>query len=119
VTIGDFATARVDGTFGLAFLVYNTITNLTTQAEQVDCFCNVARHLEPGGLFVIELEVPPLQGLPPGETVRAFTVQPPHLGFDEIDVATQRGSLITTSWPMARGRSSRCPIDLSGHLNST
>ena len=91
VTIGDFASARVEGTFRLAYLVYNTITNLTTQDEQVECFCNVARHLEPGGLFVIELEVPPLQRLPPGETVRAFTVNPPHLGFDEIDVVTQQG----------------------------
>jgi SAM-dependent methyltransferase len=91
VTIGDFASARVEGTFKLAYLVYNTITNLTTQDEQVECFCNVARHLDPGGLFVIELEVPPLQRLPPGETVRAFTVDPPHLGFDEIDVASQQG----------------------------
>ena len=91
VTIGDFAETRVDGTFRLVYLVYNTITNLTTQDEQVECFLNVARHLEPGGLFVIELEVPPLQRLPPGENVRAFTVNPPHLGFDEIDVVTQKG----------------------------
>ncbi len=91
VTIGDFAETRVDGTFRLVYLVYNTITNLTTQDEQVECFLNVARHLEPGGLFVIELEVPQLQRLPPGENVRAFTVNPPHLGFDEIDVVTQKG----------------------------
>ncbi len=91
VTIGDFASTRVEETFRLVYLVYNTITNLTTQDEQVECFCNAARHLEPGGLFVIELEVPPLQRLPPGENVRAFTVAPPHLGFDEIDSATQRG----------------------------
>ena len=91
VTIGDFATAKVDGRFRLAYLVYNTIENLTTQDEQVDCFCNVASHLEPGGCFVIELEIPALQRLPPGETVRAFTVNPPHLGFDELDVATQQG----------------------------
>lgn len=91
VTIGDFATTKVDGKFRLAYLVYNTIENLTTQDEQVDCFCNVAAHLEPGGCFVIELEVPALQRLPPGETVRAFTVSPPHLGFDELDVATQQG----------------------------
>lgn len=90
VTIGDFATTQVVGTFKLAYLVYNTITNLTTQDEQVECFCNVARHLESDGLFVIELEVPPLQRLPPGENVRAFTVGPPHFGFDEIDVVTQR-----------------------------
>jgi SAM-dependent methyltransferase len=91
VTIGDFATARVDSAFRLAYLVYNTIENLTTQEEQVECFRNVARHLEPGGLFVIEVEVPQLQRLPPGETVRAFTVTPTHLGFDELDIAAQTG----------------------------
>jgi SAM-dependent methyltransferase len=89
VTIGDFATTRVGGTFRLAYLVFNTITNLVTQDEQVECFCNVAAHLEPGGCFVIELEVPALQRLPPGETVRAFTVSPTRLGFDEYDVAAQ------------------------------
>ena len=89
VTIGDFATTRVDGTFTLAYLVYNTIMNLTTQDEQVECFRNVAAHLEPGGRFLIEVGIPSLQRLPPGETFRAFTVTPTHLGFDEIDVATQ------------------------------
>jgi SAM-dependent methyltransferase len=89
VTIGDFADTRVDGTFTLAYLVYNTIMNLTTQDEQVECFRNVAAHLEPGGRFVIEVGIPSLQRLPPGETFRAFTVTPTHLGFDEIDVATQ------------------------------
>ncbi len=67
VTIGDFATTRVDGTFRLAYLVYNTIMNLTTQDAQVDTFCNVAAHLEPGGCFVIEVVVPALQRLPPGK----------------------------------------------------
>jgi SAM-dependent methyltransferase len=89
VTIGDFSTARVDGTFGLAYLVRNTIMNLTTQDAQVDCFLNVARHLAPGGLFVIEVIVPPWQRLPPGETIVPFDVGPSHVGFDEIDVATQ------------------------------
>ncbi|MEJ7706134.1 MAG: class I SAM-dependent methyltransferase [Nocardioidaceae bacterium] len=89
VTIGDFATTRVDGTFRLAYLVYNTITNLTTQDEQVECFRNVAAHLEPDGCFVIEVGVPQLQRLPPGETVRAFTVTPTKLGFDEYDIAAQ------------------------------
>jgi SAM-dependent methyltransferase len=91
VTIGDFATTRVDGAFRLAYLVYNTIENLTTQDEQVACFRNVSRHLEPGGCFVIEVEVPPLRRLPPGETVRAFTVSPTRLGFDEFDTAVQSG----------------------------
>jgi SAM-dependent methyltransferase len=89
VTIGDFATTTVDGTFTLAYLVRNTIMNLTTQDEQVACFRNVAAHLEPGGCFVIEVMVPELQRLPPGETVHAFTVTPTHLGFEEYDVATQ------------------------------
>ena len=90
VTIGDFATTKVDGTFTLAYLVRNTIMNLTTQDEQVECFRNVAEHLEPGGCFVIEVIVPTLRQLPPGETVRAFTVTPTHLGFDEyVDLAAQ------------------------------
>jgi len=89
VTIGDFATTRVEGSFELAYLVRNTITNLTTQDEQVQCFQNVAAHLQPGGGFVIEVYIPELQRLPPGETVHAFTVTPTHLGFEEYDLATQ------------------------------
>lgn len=90
VTIGDFATVKLGRRFSLAYLVYNTIENLTTQDAQVDCFCNVAEHLEATGCFVVEVEVPPLQRLPPGETVRPFSFTPTHLGFDEVDVATQR-----------------------------
>jgi SAM-dependent methyltransferase len=89
VTIGDFATTTVDGRFSVAYLVFNTIMNLTTQDGQVACFQNVAAQLEPGGCFVIEVMVPALQRLPPGETVRPFTVTPTHLGFDEYDVASQ------------------------------
>jgi len=89
VTIGDFATTTVDGRFSLAYLVFNTIQNLTSQDEQVACFQNVAAHLEPGGCFVIETGVPNLRRLPPGETVRAFAVSPTYLGFDEFDVAAQ------------------------------
>jgi SAM-dependent methyltransferase len=89
VTIGDFATTRVGGTFTLAYLVRNTIANLTTQDQQIACFGNVAAHLEPGGCFVIEVYIPELQRLPPGETIRAFTVTPTHLGFEEYGVATQ------------------------------
>jgi len=89
VAMGDFATARAEGTFSLAYLVFNTINNLTTQDAQVACFANAATHLEPGGHFVIEVGVPQLRRLPPGETVRAFTLTPTHLGFDEFDVANQ------------------------------
>ncbi|MFC5823796.1 class I SAM-dependent DNA methyltransferase [Nonomuraea insulae] len=89
VTIGDFATTKVDGTFSLAYLLRNTITNLTGQDEQVECFRNVAAHLEPGGCFVIEVYVPELRRLPPGQTIHPFTVTPAHLGFEEYDVASQ------------------------------
>jgi SAM-dependent methyltransferase len=89
ITIGDFATTRVGGNFSLAYLVFNTIFNLTTQEAQVACFRNVAAHLVPGGCFVIEAAVPDLQRLVPGETIRAFHVSENRWGFDEYDVATQ------------------------------
>ena len=89
VTIGDFAATTVPGTFAVAYLARDTIMNLTTQDAQVDCFGNVAACLEPGGCFVIEVMVPELQRLPPGETFHAFTVTPAHLGFEEYDVAQQ------------------------------
>ena len=89
VTIGNFATTTVDGTFSVGYLVFNTILNLTTQAAQVACFRNVAAHLEPGGCFVLEVGVPELQRLPPGETLRAFHVSETRWGLDEYDVATQ------------------------------
>lgn len=89
VTIDDFATAKADGTFRLAYLVYNTIMNLTTQAAQVACFGNVAAHLEPGGRFVIETMVPDLRRLPPGERFVVFDGSETHWGIDEYDVANQ------------------------------
>jgi SAM-dependent methyltransferase len=89
VTVGDFATTRVDGTFRLVYLVWNTLMNLTMQDEQVACFQNAAAHLEPGGCFVVEVMVPQLQRLPPGETVQPFLVSPTRLGFDEYDLASQ------------------------------
>jgi hypothetical protein len=101
VAIGDFATARADGAFSLAYLVFNTINNLITQDAQVACFENVAAHLEPGGHFVIEVGVPQLQRLPPGETIRTFSLTPSHLGFDEFDVANQ--GLISHHYELADG----------------
>jgi hypothetical protein len=89
VTIGDFATTTVAATFSLAYLVFNTIMNLTSQDAQVACFQNVAAHLQPSGCFVIEVAVPDLQRLPHGETIRPFTVTPTRLGFDEYDVVSQ------------------------------
>ena len=89
VTIGDFATTRVDGAFSVAYLVFNTIMNLTTQDAQVACFRNVAAHLAPGGCFVVEVGVPDLRRLPPGQTMVPFHVSPTRWAFDLYDVATQ------------------------------
>jgi SAM-dependent methyltransferase len=89
VSIGDFATTTVDGAFSVAYLVFNTINNLITQAEQVACFRNVAAQLEPDGCFVIEVGIPNLQRLPPGETMRVFDASETHWGIDEYDVANQ------------------------------
>jgi SAM-dependent methyltransferase len=108
VTIGDFATARVDGTFSVAYLVFNTISNLTTQAAQVACFRNVAAHLAPGGCFVIEVGVPGLRRLPPGETLRAFHLSETRWGIDEYDVATQ--GLTSHHFEVVDGRLERLSI---------
>jgi SAM-dependent methyltransferase len=89
VTIGDFSKTRVDGSFSLVYLVYNTLGNLTTQEAQVACFRNVAAHLEPGGYFVIEILVPALRRLPPGDTWRVFHGSQDYWGIDEYDVANQ------------------------------
>ncbi|HUA41159.1 MAG TPA: hypothetical protein VMA32_06330 [Streptosporangiaceae bacterium] len=89
ITIGDFATTRVGATFRLAYLVRNTITSLTSQDQQTECFAAVAAQLEPGGCFVIENYIPQLQRLPPGETTRVFISTPSHLGFEQYDVAAQ------------------------------
>jgi SAM-dependent methyltransferase len=108
VTIGDFATTTVDGTFSLAYLVFNTISNLTTQAAQVACFRNVAAHLEPGGCLVIEVGVPGLRRLPPGETLRAFHLSETRWGIDEYDVATQ--GLTSHHFELVDGRLERLSI---------
>ena len=108
VTIGDFATTTVEGTFSVAYLVFNTIENLTTQAAQVACFRNVAAHLEPGGCFVIEVGVPGLQRLPPGETVRPFHVSETRWGFDEYDVANQ--GLTSHHFEVVDGRIERLSV---------
>jgi len=108
VAIGDFATTTVDERFTLVYLVFNTIENLTTQDAQVECFRNAAAHLEPGGCFVVEVAVPDLQRLPPGETVRPFAVGADHLGLDEYDVATQR--LVSHHYTVLDGRLERSSV---------
>jgi SAM-dependent methyltransferase len=95
VTIGDMTSTRVAGEFSLVYLVFNTISNVTTQDEQVAVFCNAAAHLLPGGLFLIEVGLPDLRRLPPGQDTVPFTVDPDHegggyVGFDQYDVVTQQ-----------------------------
>lgn len=89
VTIGDMATTVLEESFAVVYLVFNTIMNLTTQAAQVACFRNAARHLAPGGQFVVEVMVPDLRRLPPGETIRPVDVNDSRWGFDEYNVVNQ------------------------------
>ena len=102
VTIGDFATTRVSGSFSLAYLVFNTITNLITQDAQSGCFANVAEHLQPGGRFVIETSFPARYLMQPGEMLVPFLVTPTRLGFDEYDVVTQTS--ISHHYRVAEGK---------------
>ncbi|KUL34832.1 methyltransferase [Streptomyces sp. NRRL F-4489] len=89
VTIGDFATTRVEGTFAVCYLVFNTIMNLTTQEAQVDCFRNAAAHLAPGGCFVIEVMVPELRKLPAGQRIVPWHTSATRWAYDSYDLATQ------------------------------
>jgi SAM-dependent methyltransferase len=90
VVVGDMSTATMPGEFTLVYLVYNTISNLLTQDEQVECFRNAARHLAAGGRFVIELEVPTLRTLSPGTDATVFAAEPGYIGVDTYDVLNQR-----------------------------
>jgi SAM-dependent methyltransferase len=89
VVVGDMSTTTVPGEFSLVYLVWNSISNLRTQEEQVACFRNAARHLATGGRFVVELFVPPLRLLPPGQLGVPFDVSEAHSGFDTFDLVTQ------------------------------
>jgi SAM-dependent methyltransferase len=109
VAIGDFSTTRVDGQFSLVYLVFNTIFNLQTQDEQVACFANAATHLVHGGHFVIELEVPNLQRLPPGQEVLVFHVDSHTMSFDTYDVVNQR--LTSNHFVLEDGTFSSYPVE--------
>jgi len=89
VLVGDMATARAPGDYSLVYLVFNTISNLLTQAEQVACFRNAARHLTVGGRFVIELWVPELRKLPPGQQATVWHSDPVYIALDTYDVLQQ------------------------------
>jgi hypothetical protein len=89
VTIGEFATTRIPGPFGLVYLVFNTIGNVESQSEQVDVFCNAAAHLEPGGVFVVEVGIPQLQRLTPGDPYHVAQLNPTHVCVDEFELGEQ------------------------------
>jgi SAM-dependent methyltransferase len=90
VVRGDMAWASAAGEFSLVYLVFNTIANLLTQSDQVACFRNAARHLAPGGRFVIELWVPDLRRLPPGQPATVWHVDPTYIALDTYDVLRQQ-----------------------------
>jgi SAM-dependent methyltransferase len=90
VTIGDMATARAPGSFNLVYLIFNTLSNLLDQDEQVACFRNAATHLAPGGTFVVEIGEPDLRRFPPGAAAVPFEVNDRRLGFDTYDLVAQR-----------------------------
>jgi SAM-dependent methyltransferase len=105
VVAGDMATALAPGEYSLVYLVYNTISNLLTQSEQVACFRNAARHLTPGGRFVIELWVPDLRRLPPGQAATVITSEPGYIGLDTYDVLNQR--VVSHHFRFGDGREAR------------
>ncbi len=109
VVVGDMATTRLDGEFSLVYLVFNTISNLTTQDAQVACFENAAAHLRVGGRFVIENNVPALQSLPPGQSVLPFRADPEGFSFDVYDVVTQRFS--SQHFYLVDGRVEAYPVE--------
>ncbi|MGY0003995.1 class I SAM-dependent methyltransferase [Micromonospora sp. I033] len=105
VVVGDMATATAPGDYTLVYLVYNTISNLLDQAEQVACFRNAARHLGPGGRFVIELWVPELRKLTPGERATVWHADPGYIGLDTYDVVRQQ--VVSHHFRFGEGREAR------------
>ena len=102
VSIGDFTSTEVEGDVSLVYLVYNTIENVTSQAGQVAAFRNAARHLAPGGVFLIECLMPELRRLPEGATAVVFDIGERHWGIDEYDVANQ--GLVSHHFNVVDGR---------------
>lgn len=121
VVTGDMATTTVPGEFSLVYLVWNSISNLRTQAEQVECFRNAARHLSPGGRFVIELWVPPVRRMPPGQSAVPMSIEDGHLVFDTHDLTTQASTSHTTTGgrPTARRAMAPAASDTSGRPSAT
>ena len=121
VVVGDMATTRVPGDFSLVYVVWNSIGNLRTQAEQVACFRNAARHLAPGGRFVVELGVPGIRRFPPGQAAVPFHVGEHHVGLDTYDLATQQGTShhYTHASPTAASGTAPATSATSGRRSAT
>jgi SAM-dependent methyltransferase len=83
VVVGDFADVPVEGTFGLVYVVFNTLFVLTSQEAQLRCFANVAEHLEPGGAFVVEAFVPDVARWDHGSRL-GVRVELDRVGFDLV-----------------------------------
>jgi len=120
VTIGDMTSTRVPGAFRLVYLVANTIMNVTTQDDQLAVFGNAAAHLGPGGCFVVEVEVPQLRRVPPGENGWVFTLGPDHVGIETFDdTAAQIAWHITESRWMGGWCATPRPTGTCGRRNWT
>jgi SAM-dependent methyltransferase len=102
VEIGDMSTTKVDGTFSLVYIVFNSINNATTQDGQVATFANAARHLEPGGCFVVEV------GMPNTRRLEVFDLSETHVGVDELDFDTQR--LVSHHFTLVDGQWRRASV---------
>jgi hypothetical protein len=102
VELGDMAEARVDETFSLAYIVFNSINNATTQEGQIATFANAAAHLQPGGCFVVEVGVHNRQRL------EVFDLSDTHVGVDELDFDTQR--LVSHHFSLVEGEWKRASI---------
>ena len=109
VLVGDMATTRAPGTFSLVYLVFNTISNLRTQQEQVECFRNAARHLSPGGRFVIELWVPAIRRMPPGQNVVPMSLAEGHLDRSTPTTSPPSSAARTTTSGMPTGARGTAP----------
>jgi SAM-dependent methyltransferase len=105
IVAGDMATARAPGAYTLVYLVYNAISCLLTQSEQVACFRNAARHMAPGGRFVIELWVPELRKLPPGQRAIVWKSAPGYVALDTYDVLHQH--VVSHHFTFGAGRQAR------------
>ncbi len=119
VVVGDMATARAPGEYTLVYLVFNTLSNLLTQAEQVECFRNAARHLRPGGRFLVELGVPDLRVLPPGQQGAVFAAEPGYLGVDTYDVVRQSSRTTSARARVGGPRCSAARTATCGRRSST